>query len=68
MTLSRDEVDRMRRLLRHAETTGLGPAEEAELRRLLARESPSSQHLSTSDLVTAGLVLLGLFGLLGLVN
>lgn len=68
MTLDRDEMERMRRLLRHAEMTGLGATEEAELRRLLARESPSSQHLPTNDLVTAGLVLLGLFGLLGLLN
>jgi hypothetical protein len=62
MTLSPDDFGRMEYLLGKATVEGsLLPPEENELRNFIGQENPQAKGKTLSDLITLGLILVGIY-------
>jgi len=61
MTLLPYEFQRIEYLLGKYKQVGLIPSEEWELRDLLAKEQPSARDKSLDDLITLGLIIVGMY-------
>jgi hypothetical protein len=61
MTLSPEDFNQMQWLLGKAKVQGLQPNEENELRNYIVQENPSAKNKAISDLITMGLILVGLY-------
>ena len=63
MPLSRTEFKKMEYLLGKSRLEGLSFQEEKELKNLIIEEQPSAQDSTLDDLITIGLILVGIYAL-----
>lgn len=63
MPLSRTEFKKMEYLLGKSRLEGLSSQEEKELKNLIIEEQPSAQDSTLDDLITIGLILVGIYAL-----
>jgi hypothetical protein len=61
MTLAPQDFNRMEYLLGKAKVEGLIPNEESELRNLVVQENPSANNKALGDLITLGLIIVGIY-------
>ena len=61
MNLTPQETEQMEYLLGKSKLSSLDHKEEAELRYLITKERPSAEDSSLDELITLGLILVGLY-------
>jgi len=61
MTLSPEQLERMRYLLGKSQHTSLTPAEQDEVRRYVVAEKPEAKDETFDTVVTLGLIIVGAY-------
>ena len=61
MTLTPFELNRMEELIYASKSRSLNPLEESELRNYVLTEQPNAKDAPISQLITLGLILVGLY-------